>query len=121
MRYRKLDENGDYVFGAGVNSFHTNSPEAVAQAVLTRLNLWMGEWFADTSDGTGWNQSILGKQSGNLYELTLRQRVLETPGVQSIDEFQSLLNTETRTLTVSMTVNTIYGTAVLDGSLNEWL
>lgn len=121
MRYRKLDENEDYSFGSGVSNFHSNTPEAVAQAILTRLRLWMGEWFADTSDGTGWNQSILGKQSGNLYELTLRQRVLETPGVQSIDEFQSLLNTETRTLTVSMTVNTIYGTAVLDGSLNEWL
>ncbi|WP_425917555.1 hypothetical protein [Acinetobacter sp. TSRC1-2] len=113
MRYRKLDENGDYVFGAGANSFHTNSPEAVAQAVLTRLNLWVGEWFADTSDGTGWNQSILGKQSGNLYELTLRQRVLETPGVQSIEDFSGDLDTQTRKLTISIALNTIYGNAQL--------
>jgi len=119
MRYRKLDENGDYVFGVGVNSFLINSPEAVAQAVLTRLKLWMGEWFADTSDGTGWNQSILGKQSNNLYELTLRQRVLETPGVQSIEEFQSSLNSETRKLSVSMTVNTIYGSINLNESLEQ--
>ncbi|OTG82341.1 hypothetical protein [Acinetobacter sp. ANC 4648] len=118
MRYRKLDENDDYSFGSGVNDFHSNTPEAVAQAVLTRLRLWMGEWFADTSDGTGWNQSILGKQSGNLYELTLRQRVLQTPGVQSIEEFQSSLDAETRMLSVSMTINTIYGTAVLNRSLN---
>lgn len=109
MRYRKLDENGDYVFGVGVNSFLINSPEAVAQAVLTRLKLWVGEWFADTSDGTGWNQSILGKRSGNLYELTLRQRVLETPSVQSIEEFEGDLDPETRKLTVSIVLNTIYG------------
>lgn len=119
MRYRKLDEDDDYVFGAGANSFHANSPEAVAQAILTRLQLWIGEWFADTSDGTGWNQSILGKQSGNLYELTLRQRVLETPGVQSIEEFQSSLDPETRKLSVSMTVNTIYGSTNLSGNLEQ--
>lgn len=119
MRYRKLDEDNDYSFGTGVNNFHINTPETVAQAILTRLQLWMGEWFADTSDGTGWNQSILGKQSNNLYELTLRQRVLETPGVQSIEEFQSSLNSETRKLSVSMTVNTIYGSINLNESLEQ--
>ena len=113
MRYRKLDENGDYGFGVGVNSFLINSSEAVAQAVLTRLKLWVGEWFADTSDGTGWNHSILGKRSGNLYELTLRQRVLETPGVQSIEEFTGNLDPETRKLTVSIVLNTIYGNTEL--------
>ncbi|MEG0347231.1 MAG: hypothetical protein RR605_04185 [Acinetobacter sp.] len=111
MRYRKLDKNGDYVFGVGVNSFLINSPEAVAQAVLTRLRLWVGEWFADTSDGTGWSQSILGKQANNLYELTLRQRILETTGVANIMDFQSTLDTETRRLAVSMVINTIYGEA----------
>lgn len=117
MRYRKLSSDGDYVFGSGKNDFLVNSPEAVAQAILTRLKLWLGEWFADTSDGTGWNQSIVGKQSKNLYELTLHQRVLETPGVKSIVDFQSALDPETRRLTVSMTVNTIFGEASLNGDL----
>lgn len=119
MRYRKLDEDDDYSFGIGANNFHINSPEVVAQAILTRLRLWMGEWFADTSDGTGWNQSIIGKQSNNLYELTLRQRVLETPGVQSIEGFQSSLDAETRKLSVSMTVNTIYGSINLNEGLEQ--
>lgn len=117
MRYRKLSSDGDYVFGSGKNDFLVNSPEAVAQAILTRLKLWLGEWFADTSDGTGWNQSIVGKQSKNLYELTLHQRVLETPGVKSIVDFQSSLDPDTRRLTVSMTVNTIFGEASLNGDL----
>lgn len=117
MRYRKLSSDGDYVFGSGKNDFLVNSPEAVAQAILTRLKLWLGEWFADTSDGTGWNQSIVGKQSKNLYELTLHQRVLETPGVKSIVDLQSALDPDTRRLTVSMTVNTIFGEASLNGDL----
>ncbi|MBR7679959.1 hypothetical protein KC105_03070 [Acinetobacter nosocomialis] len=117
MRYRKLSSDGDYVFGSGKNDFLVNSPEAVAQAILTRLKLWLGEWFADISDGTGWNQSIVGKHSKNLYELTLHQRVLETPGVKSIVDFQSALDPDTRRLTVSMTVNTIFGEASLNGDL----
>lgn len=117
MRYRKLSSDGDYVFGSGKNDFLVNSPESVAQAILTRLKLWLGEWFADTTDGTGWSQSIIGKHSKNLYELTLRQRVLETQGVVNIIGFQSSLNPDTRHLTVSMTVNTIYGEAYLNRDL----
>jgi len=117
MRYRKLDKDGDYVFGSSRNDFLINSPEAVAQAIMTRLRLWMGEWFADTSDGTGWSQSIVGKQPKNLYELTLRQRVLETPGVLSIEDFKSMLEPNARRLTVSMTVNTVFGEAYLNRDL----
>ncbi|MGV0885974.1 hypothetical protein V6760_03765 [Acinetobacter venetianus] len=117
MRYRKLSSDGDYVFGSGKNDFLVNSPETVAQAILTRLKLWLGEWFADTADGTGWNQSIVGKHSKNLYELTLRQRVLETSGVINIMDFQSSLDADTRRLTVSMTVNTVYGEVYLNGDL----
>lgn len=113
MRYRKLDKDGNSQFGSGSSDFHVNTPDVVAQAIRTRLGLWMGEWFADTSDGTGWNQSILGKQTRNLYELTLRQRVLETRGVLSIDEFYSSLNQDKRRLTVNMVVTTIYGNAIL--------
>lgn len=116
MRYRKQDEQGDYSFGSGLNDFHIDRAEAIAQAIETRLKLWVGEWFADTSDGTGWSQAILGKLSKNLYELTLRQRVLETYGVTSIESFQSALDHETRRLTVSMTVNTIYGQTTISGA-----
>lgn len=115
MRYRKQDKDGDYMFGMGLNDFHINSPETVAQAIDTRLKLWLGEWFADIADGTGWNQAILGKHADNLYELTLRQRVLETPGVVSIVDFDSSLDSRTRRLTVSMSVDTAYGQATLNG------
>lgn len=119
MRYRKQDENGDYTFGNGLGNFHIDNVDAVAQAIDTRLKLWIGEWFADVSDGTGWTQAILGKHSQNLYELTLRQRVLETRGVISIQEFQSSLDPNTRKLAVTMVVDTIYGQTDLTGAY-EW-
>lgn len=119
MRYRKQDENGDYTFGNGLNNFHIDNVDAVAQAIDTRLKLWLGEWFADVSDGTGWSQAILGKHSQNLYELTLRQRVLDTQGVISIQEFQSVLEPNTRSLVVTMVVETVYGQTDLTGAY-EW-
>lgn len=119
MRYRKQDENGDYTFGNGLNNFHIDNVDAVAQAIDTRLKLWVGEWFADVSDGTGWSQAILGKHSQNLYELTLRQRVLDTRGVISIQEFQSALDPNTRSLVVTMVVETVYGQTDLTGAY-EW-
>ena len=45
MKYRKLTENGDYAFGRGGADMHADTPEAVGQAVLTRLRLFAGEWF----------------------------------------------------------------------------
>lgn len=119
MRYRKHDKNGDYTFGSGLNDFYIDNAEGVAQAIDTRLKLWVGEWFVDVSDGTGWSQAILGKHSKNLYELTLRQRVLETYGVVSIQEFQSELDVNARKLEVGMLIDTIYGQTDLTGAY-DW-
>lgn len=60
MRYRKLNTNGDYTFGQAQSNFYVNTPEAVAQAVKTRLLLIQGEWFLDVSEGTPYSAKILG-------------------------------------------------------------
>ncbi len=54
MRYRREDADGDYTFGSGDDTWLINSPEAVAQAIKTRFELWYGEWFLDTTAGTPW-------------------------------------------------------------------
>ena len=118
MRYRKLDVNGDYSFGAGKADFHVNSPEAVAQAVLTRLNLWVGEWFVNVDDGTGWTTDVLGKGTSSLYELMLRDRTLGAPGVKSILDFQATYKADSRELNVQIDIDTIYGQATVSGDLS---
>jgi hypothetical protein len=110
MRYRQLDANGDYPLNL---PFLYNSPACVAQAVLTRLKLWQGEWFADLSDGTPYLQSVLGETAQLHPDVYIKQRILETPGVNAIVSYESTINSSTRQLIVTGQIDTIYGVAPL--------
>lgn len=101
MLYRKLDQDGDYQIGIQIR----NTPETVGQAISTRLKLWAGEYFLDVTEGTPYLQDILGK-FGN-YDLEIQSRILDTPGVSSIENYTSAVNN--RQLSVDCIVNTIYG------------
>jgi hypothetical protein len=109
MRYRKLSSDNDYVFGNGQLDFYDNVPEAVGQSVLTRLLLWLGEWYLDTSAGTAYVQGILGKYSQTNANITIQDRVQQTTGVTDISSYNSNLNPETRSLSVALSIDTVYG------------
>lgn len=113
MRYRREDDDGDYTFGQGDDTWLVNSPEAVAQAIKTRFLLWYGQWFLDTTAGTPWIQSVLGKHSPDIYTMAIRQRILETSGVNSITDFNTTVNGTTRRVTFTATVDTIYGSTTV--------
>jgi hypothetical protein len=113
MRYRKLDSAGDYTLGSGAD-FLANSPETVAQAVRTRLELWAGEWFINTADGTPWPDDMLGKrfQRSNP-DSAIKSRILGTPGVTELVEYSSAFDGETRKFSVTAKINTAYGPAAI--------
>ena len=111
MRYRKLDSSGDYTLGTG-SDFHMNSPEAVAQAIGTRLKLWKREWFVNTDDGTDYMDKVLGKRTRSP-DVEIKQRILGTPGVTQITAFASSYEGESRKLTITATVQTQYGTVTI--------
>ena len=117
MRYRKLDADGDYVFGGGPADFLVNTPEAVAQAVLTRLLLLRGEWFLDTTAGMPWDTDVLGKYTSGKYDAAIRKCILATHGVTELTNYSSTADPETRVLTVTATINTIYGTTTVQATL----
>lgn len=114
MRYRALDQNGDFSFGRGGLNFLQDSPEAVAQHVKTRLLLSQGEWFLDVNEGTPWNTQILGEGTMNTYNLAIRERILGTQGVTEISAYSSTLNRDTRQLAVTATISTIYGATTFE-------
>lgn len=120
MRYRALSPTGDYTFGAGTANFYVNNSKAVAQSVLTRLRLWQGEWFLNVTVGTPWLQQILSavqKNTKAIRDLAIQSRVLQTEGVTGIDNYFSSVDSEKRSMTVSMTISTIYGSEDIEVTL----
>ena len=115
MRYRKLDQNGDMTFGNQQADFFRDKPEAVAQAIWTRLRLWVGEWFIDQTEGTPYQQAMLGTNKKRTIEPAMRQRILQTEGVTNIEEFQLTIDPDTRTANINAVVNTVYGSTQLQG------
>lgn len=115
MRYRALDANRDMTFGQGVANFLVNSPQAVAQAVLTKLLLLAGEWFLDVNAGTPYSTQVLGRvpvrgsSAAAIRDRVFRERILGTPGVASIVGYGSQYDPVSRDVSVQVTINTIYG------------
>lgn len=114
MRYRKLSPTGDYEFGGGSLNFYTDTPDAVGQAVKTRILLWLGEWYLDIEEGTLYMQGIIGKHPKTTADTTLQERILTTQGMTAISDYTSVINPETRRFSVSVTLDTIYGRTALE-------
>lgn len=121
MIYRRLDSNGDYVFGQGRSQFISGS-EAVAQAIVTNLKLLLGEWWEDVNNGLPLWQSILGIPGSEANQLSIdniiKDRILKTNLngevlVSSIDDYTRTYDVTTRVYTFEAVVTTIYSESVV--------
>lgn len=121
MKYRKLDENGDYVFGN--NSYdYIEKDEAIAQAIKTKLYLFYGEWWEDISLGLPMFQSILGQVSNNNLRQTVillcAEQINLVEGVASVDSIS--VDISARKLGLTIDVTTENGTTInLEVELNN--
>lgn len=111
ITYLALDGDYDPVFIP--NQSLVNGP-AVAQAILTTLRLFYGEWFEQLSDGTPVFQSILGQLASTQGKATmaalLAARVAKVPYVTNvIDVNAGFTNGQ---LNFTATAQTVFGSAV---------
>ena len=113
MRYRKLDVNGDYSFGHNGGDYLQNTPDTVAQAIKTRLCLWTGEWFLDTTYGVPYSSKVLGTGTLESYNSAIREAILNTIGVLRVNSFFSWVDPNVRKAYVVATVDTIYGAVTI--------
>jgi hypothetical protein len=114
MKYRKLSDSNDFQFGNGSLDYHHDTPDGVAQAVATRLRLLAGEWFVDTDAGVPYQTGILGTGTQFSRDAVIRDAVLNTQGVTGIDAYSSIFEPNSRNFSVSITITTVYGAAVLN-------
>lgn len=76
------------------------SGNETAQRVIMRIRRLKGEWFIDTTAGMPYIQDILGKRDINYFKLLLRKEILNTDGVQSINNFRLSFNSKTGHISV---------------------
>lgn len=121
MKYRKLDKNGDYVFGN--NSYdYIEKDEAIAQAIKTKLYLFYGEWWEDISLGLPMFQSILGQVSNSNLRQTVillcAEQINLVEGVTSVDSIS--VDISARKLGLTIDATTENGTTInLEVELNN--
>lgn len=96
-------KNGDIVTADHEGQFLTGRA-STANGIRHRLLMFFGEYFLDVADGTPWFQSILGKSSQDLAEISIKQRVLSSKDVVGITEFSFDSNVELRSLSVRVGV-----------------
>lgn len=107
MQARRLGDDGDLVTRG---QMFLSSREAIAQTIVTRLKLFLGEYFRDVTDGTPWFQQILGKfENMNAVEALLRNRIARSPGVVRLLAFALQFDLATRHLSIQARVLTVYG------------
>jgi len=102
-------------FGSQQADFLRNTPETVAQAVVTRLNLWLDEWFLDSTEGTPYVQAALGKYTQQTVAPAIRQRILETENVTGLSAFDLQFDADERKVTIQATIDTTFGPATVIG------
>ena len=109
MKYRKLDSNGDYSFGHSLADFWVDVPQAPAQAVSTRLNLFQGQWFLDVTRGVPWTTEVAGFNSKTVYDSVIKSQIKNTKSVLGISSYFSSLDASSRLLQVQATIETEFG------------
>lgn len=113
---RRIDENGELVTSGDMFAYNS---EEVGINILTRLRMFLGESFRDTSDGTAWFQEILIKNYDiSVISQTIQKRISETEGVKEILSLNAIQDPQSRTIDIQGQVLTIYGEVIDLGGVN---
>ena len=116
-RVRAQDANGDMTFGQNQANFLIDNVQMVQQKILTRLKLWQGEFFLNTSAGMPWQTEVIGYGTEALYDAAIQAQIQGTVAVTEISSYSSNLDPATRVLTVTFTVQTLYGPLTVSANL----
>lgn len=112
MVTRAITDTGDWTFGKGKQNYRIDS-DGLKQRLKTRIQSWLGDCFFASNDGVDW-LNYLDKGMKDFLDIDIKRAMLQTEEVLQIAEYSSILNQESRTVTITATVNTIYGPIQFD-------
>lgn len=106
MIVRAVDGENDWTFGKGKNNYYRDQ-DAISQNVKTRLQSFLGNCPFDLSAGIDWF-NLLGSKDQLGLELAVRTVILNTQFVSSIVKLEIALDSRTRAITMTYTIETAY-------------
>lgn len=102
MKVRQLDDDHDWMFGRGYADY-LNSSQAITQCIKTKLQALKSDWFMNRNDGIAWFDYLTKNPNTKQLEIDVRTEIYKVEGVVSIDEFDILLDSETRQFLIQIT------------------
>lgn len=76
--------------------------DAITQHLLIRLRTFLGEWFLDEDAGMPYFEEFLIKNPSNLImEARIKEAILETPGIETVNSLDFVFDAATRAMTIS--------------------
>lgn len=115
LSYLLLDSQNDPVF---IPSVALTGTDAVAQDILTRLNLWQGEWWENLSLGLPVFQSMLGQLGSSANQqamsLVIQQQIMQAPFVLNVLNVEASFSNGIFSFTC--TVQTQFGTITVSNT-----
>lgn len=91
---------------------------AVKQAIACRLRMFLGEYFLDESVGVDYfGQILVRNPDPQVIRELLRQTIAGTPDVVDVVGADLLLDSPTRSASISYTVQSVYSTEPITGTV----
>ena len=100
MRFRGIDDTGDWVFGKGRNSYLKDN-EALMMNIKTRLLEFLGDCFFDLEKGIDW-WTLLGGKNLKKILVDAQRTILRSYQVKRIVNLDYTLSNRTLFITVSL-------------------
>ena len=107
MIIRNLTSANDWTFGAGIQNYRRNL-DAIELNIKTRLQSWKGDCFFAPLEGVDYN-NYLDVRTKDFLDSDIKRIILQSEGVIKITEYESVLDRNTRALTIAVTISTIFG------------
>lgn len=110
MRFRNVDENGDWCFGKGRNSYLQNN-QALMMNIKTRLLEFVNDCFWDMDKGIDW-WTLLGGKNLKKILVDVQRTILRSYQVKKIVDLDYTLSN--RALSIRISIEFLDGEILTD-------
>lgn len=106
MKFRGIDQNGDWKLGQGLGSYATDQA-ALSLDIAARIRSRRGNCFFATTDGVDYT-NLLDKGREKDFIADMSNAIMQTPGVVNINSISTHLDPKTRRMSMTYDVQTVF-------------